>query len=60
MADFGEYLPTDAIVKSGQAADRLHNAFPTLWAQVGKSLMDVSMFRWLSGGGLSFAPAGCS
>lgn len=33
MADFGEYLPTDARLAQGDAM-RLHNAWPTLWAQV--------------------------
>ncbi len=33
MADFGEYLPTDAVLAHGDAT-LLHNAWPTLWAQV--------------------------
>ena len=33
MADFGEYLPTDAVVYGGDA-ERLHNKWPTLWAKV--------------------------
>ena len=33
MADFGEYLPTDALLAHGSAMD-LHNAWPTLWAKV--------------------------
>lgn len=32
MADFGEYLPTDAVIKGGDA-ERLHNKWPTLWAK---------------------------
>jgi len=32
MADFGEYLPTDAVVYGGEA-DRLHNKWPTFWAK---------------------------
>ena len=32
MADFGEYLPTDAIVAGGDAKE-LHNVWPTLWAK---------------------------
>jgi alpha-glucosidase len=33
MADFGEYLPVDAILAHGSATD-LHNAWPTMWAKV--------------------------
>jgi sulfoquinovosidase len=32
MADFGEYLPTDAIIYEGRAED-VHNTWPTLWAK---------------------------
>lgn len=32
MADFGEYLPTDAIIHSG-SAEIMHNIWPTLWAK---------------------------
>lgn len=34
MADFGEYLPTDARLASGVDAALLHNAWPVLWAKV--------------------------
>ena len=34
MADFGEYLPTDAVLDCGEAAELVHNAYPVLWAQV--------------------------
>ncbi len=34
MADFGEYLPTDAHLASGVPATLLHNAWPVLWAAV--------------------------
>lgn len=33
MADFGEYLPVDAVLAQGTATD-LHNAWPTMWAKV--------------------------
>eukprot|EP01037_Dinobryon_pediforme_P001927 gene1927-1959_t len=33
MADFGEYLPVDAVLAHGDATD-LHNAWPTIWARV--------------------------
>ena len=33
MADFGEYLPTDVVLAQGDPM-LLHNAWPTLWAEV--------------------------
>ena len=33
MADFGEYLPVDALLANGDAK-LLHNAWPTIWAKV--------------------------
>ena len=33
MADFGEYLPVDAVLHSGEAR-LLHNQWPRLWAQL--------------------------
>jgi len=33
MADFGEYLPTDARLASGIDGMIAHNAYPTLWAK---------------------------
>lgn len=33
MADFGEYLPTDAILFSGENAEEFHNKYPVIWAQ---------------------------
>lgn len=34
MADFGEYLPTDARLASGADPKLMHNAWPALWAKV--------------------------
>lgn len=34
MADFAEYLPTDAVLYSGESAEVLHNQWPVLWAKV--------------------------
>ncbi len=34
MADFGEYLPIDVHLASGVDAKLMHNAWPTLWAEV--------------------------
>ena len=33
MADFGEYLPTDASLADGSDAMAAHNRWPVLWAQ---------------------------
>lgn len=33
MADFGEYLPTDARLHNGVSAEIMHNAWPALWAK---------------------------
>lgn len=34
MADFGEYLPIDVHLANGVPATLMHNAWPTLWAEV--------------------------
>ena len=34
MADFGEYLPTDCVLASGESPMELHNRWPALWARV--------------------------
>jgi alpha-glucosidase len=34
MADFGEYLPIDVTLSNGVDAKIMHNAWPTLWAEV--------------------------
>ncbi|MFP3126135.1 alpha-glucosidase [Ectobacillus funiculus] len=34
MADFGEYLPTDVVLKNGVDAKVMHNAWPTMWAKI--------------------------
>ncbi|MGK5004327.1 alpha-glucosidase [Janthinobacterium sp. LB2P70] len=34
MADFGEYLPIDLRLHNGADARLMHNAWPTLWAEV--------------------------
>ncbi|MCX7027485.1 MAG: alpha-glucosidase [Spirochaetes bacterium] len=33
MADFGEYLPTDALLADGRNAELAHNEWPVLWAR---------------------------
>ena len=34
MADFGEALPFNAVLNSGESAETYHNAYPTEWAKV--------------------------
>jgi alpha-glucosidase len=34
MADFGEYLPIDVKLSNGVDAKLMHNAWPTIWAEV--------------------------
>jgi len=40
MADFGEYLPTDAILASGIGAELAHNQWPALWARCNREAVD--------------------
>jgi alpha-glucosidase len=42
MADFGEYLPTDAVLASGESAEIAHNAWPALWARCNREAVDES------------------
>ncbi len=34
MADFGEYLPVDAVLYSGQDPQAIHNQWPAIWARM--------------------------
>lgn len=34
MADFGEYVPTDAVLYSGESAETYHNKYAAAWAKV--------------------------
>ena len=36
MADFGEYLPTDCVLYSGEDPFVVHNTWPALWAKVNR------------------------
>ncbi len=40
MADFGEYLPTDCVLFSGEDPERLHNQWPALWAKLNKEAIE--------------------
>jgi sulfoquinovosidase len=44
MADFGEYLPTDAIVSGGNA-ETLHNTWPVLWAKLNHEAISETKTR---------------
>ncbi|MCL2106220.1 MAG: alpha-glucosidase [Oscillospiraceae bacterium] len=36
MADFGEYLPTDCVLHSGEDPAALHNLWPAIWAGINR------------------------
>ena len=42
MADFGEYLPTDAVLFSGEDAELVHNTWPARWAQINREALEES------------------
>jgi alpha-glucosidase len=57
MADFGEYLPTDVRLASGESPMTAHNRWPVLWAEVNARALK-SRGRW--GDALFFMRAGFS
>jgi alpha-glucosidase (family GH31 glycosyl hydrolase) len=42
MADFGEYLPFDAVLYSGQLASEYHNRYPEEWAKINAIAIEES------------------
>lgn len=40
MADFGEYLPTDAVLFSGEDPNVLHNQWPAIWAKMNREAIE--------------------
>lgn len=40
MADFGEYLPTDAVLYSNEDAQIVHNSWPALWAKANREAIE--------------------
>ncbi len=40
MADFGEYLPTDCVLHSGENPETAHNRWPTMWAKANYEAID--------------------
>ena len=59
MADFGEYIPSDSILSSGESPLTYHNHYPSHWAQINREAIqelgkeDEIMF-FMRAGGLSF------
>lgn len=40
MADFGEYLPTDCVLYSGESPMTAHNRWPALWARLNYEVLE--------------------
>lgn len=40
MADFGEYLPTDCVLHSGEDAETVHNTWPARWAKINREAVE--------------------
>ena len=40
MADFGEYLPLDCVLYSGEDPEKLHNRWPAIWARMNKEAIE--------------------
>ena len=42
MADFGEYLPTDCVLYSGENPELVHNTWPARWAKLNREAVEES------------------
>ncbi|MCG8501795.1 MAG: alpha-glucosidase [Firmicutes bacterium] len=40
MSDYGEYLPTDAVLYSGESAEAFHNKLPVVWAKTNREAVE--------------------
>jgi alpha-glucosidase len=40
MADFGEYLPTDCVLFSGENPELVHNTWPAIWARINREALE--------------------
>jgi alpha-glucosidase len=45
MADYGEWLPADAVLDSGASAETFHNRYPVEWARLNRELMNEATAR---------------
>ncbi|SEL39545.1 alpha-glucosidase [Atopomonas hussainii] len=45
MADFGEALPFESVLASGEPAELVHNRFPELWAGLNRQVVEESPRR---------------
>jgi len=43
MADYGEALPYDAVLHSGEAASRFHNRYPEEWAKLHREVIEEQL-----------------
>eukprot|EP00899_Mesostigma_viride_P012381 jgi/Mesvir1/21143/Mv14191-RA.2 len=48
MADFGEYLPFDAVLWSGESTSTAHNRFPEMWADINRRAVEAAGLRGTS------------
>ncbi len=68
MADYGEWLPYDAVLADGRTGAEVHNLYPLLWQEANRANMDEghpdgdytffvrSGFAWTEGGTSGLAP----
>ena len=42
MADFGEYLPTDCVLFSGEDPEKVHNTWPAIWSKINREAIEES------------------
>ncbi len=64
MADFGEYLPTDCVLFSGESAMTAHNRWPAMWAKINYEALEETgnlgkvavFFRAGAAGSQKYAP----
>ena len=40
MADFGEYLPVDCVLYSGEDPEKVHNLWPAIWAKMNREVIE--------------------
>ncbi len=40
MADFGEYLPMDCVLHSGEDPEKVHNRWPAIWAALNREAIE--------------------